>query len=189
MDGVRVDRRGRHVGSGAHVGRLEIAHRRRCGQGPALLRPGAPLHRPARATHVPLAVHPVNPTLGTPSSPTHDHYIRRVTHWAALLALHESLSTRCSCATQSIYELNDLTDITAGSNGTFQAQHGYDLCTGLGVPNAAVAAAWLKQNGVSYSPPTAAPPAGSGASGAGGHKEHGGHKRHKGHKAAEGAEA
>ena len=91
---------------------------------------------------------------------------------------------------QSIYELADLTDITTGSNGTFKAQHGYDLCTGLGVPNAAVAAAWLKQNDVTYSPPTAAaPPAGSGTAGAGGHKEHGGNKRHKGHKGHKDEEA
>ena len=66
--------------------------------------------------------------------------------------------------------------------GTFQAQHGYDLCTGLGVPNAGVATAWLEKNGVSYTAPpttttggTTAPPAG------GSHKGHGGHKEHKGH--------
>ena len=98
---------------------------------------------------------------------------------------------------QSIYELNDLTDITTGSNGTFKAQHGYDLCTGLGVLNATVATAWFEQNGVSYSPPTAAaPPPSSGTAGTGGatgtgggHKEHGGHKRHKGHKGHKDEEA
>jgi len=94
---------------------------------------------------------------------------------------------------QSIYELNDLTDITTGSNGTFQAQQGYDLCTGLGVPSAGVATAWFEQNGVSYSPPTGttpAPPPSSGTAGAGGgHKEHGGQKRHKGHKGHKDEEA
>ena len=59
--------------------------------------------------------------------------------------------TRAS-ARQSIYELNDLTDISTGNNGTFKAQRGYDLCTGLGVPNAAFTAAWLKRNRVSWSP-------------------------------------
>jgi len=97
------------------------------------------------------------------------------------------------CNLQSIYELNDLTDITTGSNGTFKAQHGYDLCTGLGVPNAAVATAWFEQNGVSYSPPTAAapvpPPSGGTAGAGGGHQEHGGHKRHKGHKGHKDEEA
>ena len=51
-----------------------------------------------------------------------------------------------------MYELADLTDIDAGSNGTFKAQRGYDLCTGIGVPNATFTAAWLKSNGVSWHP-------------------------------------
>ena len=40
---VPADRGGRHVGGGAHVGRLEVAHRRHRGQGPALLRTGVRL--------------------------------------------------------------------------------------------------------------------------------------------------
>jgi kumamolisin len=35
-----------------------------------------------------------------------------------------------------LYLLKDLTDITQGSNGAYKAAIGYDLCTGMGVPNA-----------------------------------------------------
>jgi hypothetical protein len=64
---------------------------------------------------------------------------------------------RLSLCGQKAYELNDLTDITSGSNGAYQATIGYDLCTGLGVPNSGFTTAWLKANGVDYTPPPAAP--------------------------------
>jgi kumamolisin len=48
-------------------------------------------------------------------------------------------------------------DITSGSNGTYSAGHGYDLCTGLGTPNVAYLADAL--SGVA--PGSGAPPSGS----------------------------
>ena len=45
-----------------------------------------------------------------------------------------------------------MTDITEGSNGAYKAKVGYDLCTGIGVPNEAFTKAWLAENGVTYSP-------------------------------------
>jgi kumamolisin len=73
--------------------------------------------------------------------------------WAAWKSLTDGVAGKVlPFSAQSIYELNDLTDISTGNNGTFKAQKGYDLCTGLGVPNSAFTAAWLKQNGASFTP-------------------------------------
>ena len=47
------------------------------------------------------------------------------------------------CALQELYKLSGLTDITHGKNDVFPAGKGYDLVTGLGVPNSGVTKAWL----------------------------------------------
>lgn len=47
------------------------------------------------------------------------------------------------CAPQQMYKLGGLTDITHGSDGVFPAGKGYDLVTGLGVPNQKFTDAWL----------------------------------------------
>ena len=47
------------------------------------------------------------------------------------------------CAPQQLYKLSGLTDVTHGKNDVFKAGRGYDLVTGLGVPNKKVTDAWL----------------------------------------------
>ena len=55
-----------------------------------------------------------------------------------------------------VYEENDkMTDIYEGNNGFYKAKKGYDMCTGLGVPNAGFTTAWLEKNGVKYDPTAA----------------------------------
>lgn len=57
--------------------------------------------------------------------------------WAAGHALMVAVNgNRPTNWAQILYQLNALTDITVGSNGAYRAGPGYDLCTGLGVPNA-----------------------------------------------------
>jgi kumamolisin len=55
-----------------------------------------------------------------------------------------------------LYVLKDLTDITSGNNGAFKAGIGYDLCTGMGVPNATFWQALMQ--GISPPPPPPPPP-------------------------------
>ena len=50
-------------------------------------------------------------------------------------------------ASQDVYKLADLTDITMGRADRYSAAPGYDLLTGMGVPNGHFTTAWLKQNG------------------------------------------
>ena len=47
-----------------------------------------------------------------------------------------------------MYELADLTDIVDGRNDRYSAGPGYNLLTGMGVPNLVFTKAWLEQNGV-----------------------------------------
>ena len=58
-----------------------------------------------------------------------------------------TLLSLVTCASQDVYSLADLTDITIGSADRYSAGPGYDLLTGMGVPNCDFTKAWLKQNG------------------------------------------
>jgi hypothetical protein len=60
----------------------------------------------------------------------------------------------CALVMQVVYDGRAacLTDISVGDNGTYSAQAGYDLCTGMGVPNKSFLAAWLTMNNVQWSP-------------------------------------
>ena len=48
---------------------------------------------------------------------------------------------------QRVYQLADLTDINLGHNDRYSAGPGYDLLTGMGVPNSGFTKAWLEQSG------------------------------------------
>jgi kumamolisin len=64
--------------------------------------------------------------------------------WAALAAILSTLKgQRLGLFGPRTWQLMDLTDVTAGSNGAFKARTGWDPCTGLGLPNAAFAQAVL----------------------------------------------
>lgn len=49
----------------------------------------------------------------------------------------------------NVYKLSDLTDITRGRADHYSAGPGYDLLTGMGVPNSGFTKAWLEENGSS----------------------------------------
>ena len=51
------------------------------------------------------------------------------------------------CAPQDVYQLSNLTDITRGRADVYEAGPGYDLLTGMGVPNSDFTKDWLAQNG------------------------------------------
>lgn len=59
--------------------------------------------------------------------------------WAALIArLNQGLKTRCGFLNPVLYgrfSSGVLRDITAGNNGAYAAEPGWDACTGLGTPN------------------------------------------------------
>ena len=59
--------------------------------------------------------------------------------WASLIArLNQGLKTRCGFLNPVLYgrfSSGVLRDITAGNNGAYSAQPGWDACTGLGTPN------------------------------------------------------
>ncbi|CAL5221913.1 g4183 [Coccomyxa viridis] len=77
--------------------------------------------------------------------------------WAAWKGLTDAVAgKRLPFSAEAVYTgpAACLTDITTGNNGTYNAQIGYDLCTGMGVPNAEFTAAWLRMNGVTWSPST-----------------------------------
>lgn len=58
--------------------------------------------------------------------------------WAAAIAIIVSRTgKRITDLASRLYQLNNLTDVIAGSNGAYKAAAGYDLCTGLGLPNKA----------------------------------------------------
>ena len=68
--------------------------------------------------------------------------------WAALIALlNQGLGRPVGFLTPKLYQLpagdNGLNDITMGDNGGYQAQPGWDACTGLGSPNGAALLATL----------------------------------------------
>ncbi|OZJ06269.1 hypothetical protein BZG36_00790 [Bifiguratus adelaidae] len=59
--------------------------------------------------------------------------------WAGLIALlNEQLGKPLGYANPTLYGLSSgFNDITSGNNGAYQAQQGWDTCTGLGSPNGA----------------------------------------------------
>ncbi len=61
--------------------------------------------------------------------------------WAALVArLNQGLNTRCGFLNEVLYTMfpkGVFHDITEGNNGSYQAQPGWDACTGLGTPDGA----------------------------------------------------
>jgi kumamolisin len=80
--------------------------------------------------------------------------------WAGLTALLVTITGKnLAGLQQTLYQLNNLTDITTGSNGAYKAGVGYDYCTGLGTPNAAFVAAITGATTPPAPPPVTPPPA------------------------------
>lgn len=86
---------------------------------------------------------------------------------AMAVVLSQGLGRRVGFLNPILYKLGyssglgvpaPLRDVTAGNNGTYTARHGWDACTGVGVPNVAAILVYLQGGIGTTAPPTTAAP-------------------------------